>query len=177
MDDVMADTLAAQLEWLRRNLGGTLTKEDFNGKRWAEVLSEFEQKALDALLAEGSFFGGLPVMPGCQEVLREMNQRFEVFVATAAMEFPASCGPKYDWLRKHFPFLDKGRFVFCGDKSILNADYLIDDLTRNLRGFRGEGVLFTAPHNVDERGWKRVSNWDEIGEMFLGQPSHVALVR
>jgi 5'(3')-deoxyribonucleotidase len=49
--------------------------------------------------------------------------------------------------------------VFCGDKSILNADYLIDDNGYNFDGFRGEGLLFDAPHNAHETRGRRVHSW------------------
>jgi len=58
--------------------------------------------------------------------------------------------------------------VFCGDKSIINADYLVDDTPRNLSRFNGEGILFSAHHNVYETRFRRVDSWGEIGELFLG---------
>ncbi len=57
--------------------------------------------------------------------------------------------------------------VFCGDKSIVAADYMIDDDVRHFRRFRGEGILFTAPHNVHETEFRRVDNWRQIREIFL----------
>jgi 5'(3')-deoxyribonucleotidase len=58
--------------------------------------------------------------------------------------------------------------VFCGDKSILRADYLIDDLPRNLEIFQGQGLLFTAPHNLTEMRFQRVGGWGQVGEYFAG---------
>jgi 5'(3')-deoxyribonucleotidase len=57
--------------------------------------------------------------------------------------------------------------VFCGDKSIILADYLIDDNLRQLSKFRGEGILYTAPHNVNETRYPRVNNWEDVRTMFL----------
>jgi 5'(3')-deoxyribonucleotidase len=83
------------------------------------------------------------------------------------MEFPNSFGPKYRWLRRHFPFIPPTNYVFCGDKSILLADYLIDDTFRHFERFRGKGILFTAPHNAEIRGVHRVASWREIEKFFL----------
>ena len=58
-------------------------------------------------------------------------------------------------------------FVFCGDKSILNADYLIDDNAYNFDGFRGEGLLFDAPHNALETRYRRVRSWQEVAAILL----------
>jgi 5'-nucleotidase len=58
--------------------------------------------------------------------------------------------------------------VFCGNKSILRADSLIDDLPRNLQRFEGTGLLYTAPHNLGATGFTRVNNWLEVAEYFAG---------
>ncbi|MES2730460.1 MAG: hypothetical protein V4714_01885 [Bacteroidota bacterium] len=50
---------------------------------------------------------------------------------------------------------------------MINADFLIDDHIFNFQGFRGEGIIFTAPHNVHETGYRRVNSWKEVAEMFL----------
>ena len=59
--------------------------------------------------------------------------------------------------------------VFCGDKSILRADFLIDDNPRQLRRFTGEGILYDSPHNIAVKGYRRVHNWLEIEALFLGE--------
>jgi 5'(3')-deoxyribonucleotidase len=57
--------------------------------------------------------------------------------------------------------------VFCGDKGILKADYLIDDQPLQFRRFSGEGILFTAPHNLEVSGYRRVDNWRQVAKLFL----------
>ncbi|MDF9794801.1 5'(3')-deoxyribonucleotidase [Catalinimonas alkaloidigena] len=57
--------------------------------------------------------------------------------------------------------------LFCGDKSIIQADYLIDDHPKNLLTFSSEPIIFTSPHNVDETRFLRANNWKEVGDIFL----------
>jgi 5'(3')-deoxyribonucleotidase len=57
--------------------------------------------------------------------------------------------------------------VFCGDKSILRADYLIDDNPRQLRRFDGEGILYSSPHNKYVTEFRRVNDWLEVEALFL----------
>ena len=83
------------------------------------------------------------------------------------MEIPESFAAKYRWLRRHFPFIPASNIVFCGDKGIIEADYLVDDEARHFRKFRGAGILFSAPHNLDEKDYERVSNWQEIRRKFV----------
>jgi len=124
------------------------------------------QQQLRAFLDAEDFFEDLPLMPGSQSVLKDLAQRFEVFIATAAMSVPNSFSAKYRWLQRHFPFIPPTHYVFCGNKNILRADYLIDDLPRNLLRFDGQGLLFTAPHNFAVTGFTRVNNWQEVAEYF-----------
>jgi len=56
--------------------------------------------------------------------------------------------------------------VFCGDKTIVDADYLIDDRPRHFAKFKGQALLFSAPHNAGETGYTRVASWKEVREHF-----------
>jgi 5'(3')-deoxyribonucleotidase len=123
--------------------------------------------ALEAYLRSEDFFAVLRVMPDSQRVMRALQQKYDVFIATAAMEVPTSFAAKYKWLGRHFPFIPASHIVFCGDKSILRADYLIDDNPRQLERFQGEGILYSSHHNVNVTGFKRVNNWLEVEELFL----------
>jgi 5'(3')-deoxyribonucleotidase len=84
------------------------------------------------------------------------------------MAVPNSLGSKYRWLQRHFSFIPPTHYVFCGDKRILRADYLIDDLPKNLVRFEGTGLLYTAPHNHGATGFVRVNSWLEVAEYFAG---------
>ena len=108
-------------------------------------------------------------MPEAQRVIRRLQESFEVFIATAAMEVPTSFTAKYDWLERHFPYIAPSHIVFCGDKGILDADFLIDDNPRQLRRFGGEGILYSAPHNIAASGFRRVADWLEVEDLFLGR--------
>lgn len=167
MDEVIADALGELLARYNRDHGTALTKSDIAGKWLWQALPPGGQRQIDAYLQDDRFFEDLPVVPGSQEILRRCSERYEIFIATAAMAFPNSFGSKFRWLRRHFSFLKPHNFVFCGDKGILRADYLIDDMPYNLDSFRGEGILFTAPHNVNDSRYRRANTWQDIAEIFL----------
>lgn len=167
MDEVIADALGELLARYNRDNGQSVTKADIQGKWLWQALPAGAQKQIDAYLQSEDFFEDLPVIEDSQEILLRMSRRYEIFIATAAMAFPNSFAAKYRWLRRHFPFLSPHSFVFCGDKSILHADFLIDDMPYNLAGFRGEGILFTSPHNVSATGYRRVDTWQDVAKLFL----------
>jgi 5'(3')-deoxyribonucleotidase len=168
MDEVMADAVAEHLLRYNRDYQEQLTVDDLDGKHLWQVVSNDRQGAIDAYLRADDFFERLAVMPESQRVMRRLQQNYEVFIATAAMEIPTSFHQKYYWLEKNFPFISPSHIVYCGDKGILRADYLIDDNPHQLQRFQGTGILYSSPHNVRVKGFKRVKNWLEVEEMFLG---------
>jgi 5'(3')-deoxyribonucleotidase len=166
MDEVMADTLGEHLRRYNQAFDEEVTTDDLAGKGLWEVTPLDRQQQLRAFLDAEDFFEDLPLMPGAQEILKQLSSRFEIFIATQAMAVPNSLGPKYRWLQRHFPFIPPTHYVFCGDKSILRGEYLIDDQPRNLRLFEGRGLLYTAPHNLTATGFARVNNWQEVADYF-----------
>ena len=97
------------------------------------------------------------------ETLKTLQNNHEVFITTAAMFVPNSFKAKYEWIKKHLPFFETKRIVFCGDKSIISADYLIDDHIHNFENFKGRGLLFSALHNELDTWPDRLSGWNDIG--------------
>jgi 5'-nucleotidase len=170
MDEVMADTLYEHLRRYNEEFDEALTPDDLAGKGLWQVAPLDRQQQVRAFLDAEDFFEDLPLMPDSQEVLGELSGRFDIFIATQAMTVPNSLGPKYRWLQRHFPFIPPTNYVFCGNKSILRAGYLIDDLPRNLQRFEGHGLLYTAPHNRNVAGFTRVDNWQQVADFFANVP-------
>jgi len=166
MDEVMADTLSEHLRRYNEAFDEAITPDELRGKGLWEYAPETRRQQLREFLDAEDFFEDLPLMPGAQQVLELLSQRFEIFIATQAMAVPNSLGPKYRWLQRHFPFIPPTHYVFCGNKSILLADYLIDDLPRNLDRFQGTGLLYSAPHNLTTSAYVRVNTWQEVADYF-----------
>ena len=167
MDEVMADALSEQLRRYNAAYGARFTPEDLQGRHLEECIPHAHRQTAEAML-DASFFEALAVLPDCRAVIRELADRHEVFVVSAAMDVPCSFDAKYAWLRRHFPFIAPSHIVFCGDKSIVDADYLIDDRPRHFARFAGTPLLFSAPHNAGKSRYRRVASWNEIREFFAG---------
>jgi 5'(3')-deoxyribonucleotidase len=167
MDEVIADALGEHLLRYNRDFSERLTRADLQGQWLWDVVPPERQQALSEYMMSEDFFAVLRVMPHAQRVLERLQHHYEVYIATAAMEVPSSFNAKFHWLKQHFPFIPASHIVFCGNKGILNGDYLIDDNPRQLRLFRGEGVLFNSPANVNITGFRRVHDWLEIEQLFL----------
>ncbi len=166
MDEVIAQVLPKFLDIYEEKVGHRPAEADIHGKKAYQLPGG---QGIRNTLFEPGFFADLPVMPGSQEVVRELQERYDIYIVTAAQEFRNSLPDKHDWLQEHFPFIHWKNYVFCGDKSIIRADYMIDDHAYNLETFQGKGLLYTASHNVEEDRFTRVDNWEEIRDFFNAQ--------
>jgi 5'(3')-deoxyribonucleotidase len=188
MDEVIADALSEHLIRYNREFCNDpstpdLTLADLHGRWIWDVVPPNRVSALERYMLSDDFFAVLEVMPGAQQALERLQSRYNVFIATAAMEVPSSFTAKFNWLARHFPFIPSSHIVFCGDKGILRADYLIDDNPRQLQRFQAsregdaprEGILYTSPTNVIVTGYRRVNNWSDVEELFLGEPESALL--
>jgi 5'(3')-deoxyribonucleotidase/uncharacterized protein with PQ loop repeat len=165
MDEVMADALGEHVRRYNAAFGTAITAGDLHGRHLEEYVPAAHRAAAEAML-DASFFADLEPMPGCQDVIRDLDERHDVFIVTAAMDVPCSFDAKYRWLQRHFPFIPPSRIVFCGDKGIVDADVLIDDRARHFDRFKGRPLLFSAPHNAHEQRYPRVASWAEIEQLF-----------
>lgn len=167
MDETIVDTMSRHVDWYNKEFGQQLTKADLHGTKIYQRVAADHVARVRAYPDHPDFFADIPPYENALEVVRELSERYDVFIATAAMEHPNSFAAKYTWLTKNLPFLSPMNFIFCGNKGVLHTDYLIDDSPRHFEHFKGEGVLFSAPHNMLEVHPKRVNSWHEVRGLFL----------
>lgn len=164
MDNVIADLTPALLDSHERETGTRLSLDDINGKMERDAFPN----VFEWINTEG-YFRHLPVMPDSQRVVKRLMEQYEIFIVSAATQFPTSLHDKMMWLQEYFPFIGWQNICLCGLKTIIKADILIDDHFKNLDYFEGETMLFTATHNIfAENGrHRRVNSWLEIEEILL----------
>ncbi len=167
MDEVIADPMGAMIEWYKREHGGDVDYRKMLAGSWIKGFPDEDQPMIWERLRGPGFFRHLPVMKDSVDVLRELNNRYEVFIVSAATEFPNSLKDKLEWLEDHFSFLTWKQVALCGSKDLIFGDYMIDDHLKNLRGFKGKPYLFTAAHNLEVTGYDRINNWAEAAGIFL----------
>jgi len=165
MDGVLADVYAQFIGMHREETCEMLSIEGMLGKTEAEAFPHI----LKHVNSPG-FFSTAPLIEGCQQVMERLNEAYELYIVSAAMEFPNSLIEKHDWLAKHFPFIHWKQIILCGSKSPICTDIMIDDHFKNLDVFKGhKTLLFTQPHNAITDSGKhiRVQNWKEVAELLL----------
>ncbi len=164
MDGVLADAHAQFVIYDERDTKIRKTIAETTGVPELEAFA----KANEYVLTPG-FFRGAPLIAGCREVLEKLNVSYELFIVSAATEFPQSLGEKVEWLEEHFPFITWQQIVLCGSKKIVAGDIMIDDHFKNLDFFKGRTLLFTQPHNQNQpdNGHERVNSWDDVARLLL----------
>ena len=167
MDDVIADTYGKHIDMYNEEFNEFLSLANIqSGEVWQNV-PEMRQDSIRRHARTDGFFRDLQPIKDSIEVMKELCQKHEVFIASAAMQFPNSLREKSDWLDQYYPFITWQYRILCGHKYMLNGDLLIDDRSLNLDKFDGDTLLFTSPHNVHENSHKRVNNWQEVAKKLL----------
>ncbi len=166
MDDVIADATGQFINYYETEFGVRVPRESLNHQDEGhgfpahhDIIRQFPYRS--------NFFRTMTPNPGSSEIMKELNRKYDLFIVSAAMEFPQSLAEKLDWLKEYFPFLSWKQIVFCGSKTVVHGDYMIDDLHYNLAGFNGEKFIFTAPHNLHIDDFERLNDWIEVGKKFL----------
>lgn len=163
MDQVLANFIDKAVSASNARFDENLTAyEIFKGDHSEDKRQQFWQ-----MMNEPDFFRDLALLDeDAPAVLQELSEEYDIYIATAAMDVPGSFAAKYDWLREHFSFLDPNYFIFCGNKKVVHADYLIDDTPQQLRNFTGQGILFDQPMNRGIEEFPRVIGWQGVREYF-----------
>jgi len=165
MDGVLSDTVEQFIRWEAKETGRRKSMEEIMGKPEIEAFPNSRKYVFTPY-----FFRSAGVVKDSQEVLFELYKKHEVYIVSAATEFPQSLTEKMEWLNEFFPFIPWQRIVFCGSKEIIRADIMIDDHFKNLNHFKGEtSILFTQPHNAlaSNGPHRRVHDWKEIANILL----------
>jgi 5'(3')-deoxyribonucleotidase len=164
MDGVLADTESHFIQYYEIETGEKVDRNSLLGVPESQAFND--KTAVQRYVHTAGFFRSLPLIPGSVEAIRSLMEHFDVYIVSAAMEFPLSLYEKKQWLEEYFPFVSWRNIVFCGDKSIVKTDYLIDDHLKNLDHFTGVSLMFTASHNVHHDHHRRMNNWEEILAYF-----------
>jgi 5'(3')-deoxyribonucleotidase len=168
MDDVMADTTIKIIQQINQLTNSSYTYDMLMSSD-NTLKQTFYELYLNnnSFLWEPGFFTDIPVKKDAVEVITELKKTYEIFIVSAATEFPNSLVEKLDWMKLHFPFITWQNIVFCGHKHMIQADYLIDDHEKNLTTFTGTPLLFSAPHNLHLTEFERVTSWLDVKNKLI----------
>lgn len=163
MDGVLSDIYYQFQKYEMEESGRVINLEDIEGLLELDAFPN----GLKHVSSEG-FFSTAPIIEGSVEALKYLSERYSILIVSSATEYPNSMKEKVEWLNRYFPFISWRQMIFCGDKSSIRGDIMIDDHPKNLDLFEGEKIMFTQPHNANivTGSYRRVVNWSEILEIL-----------
>lgn len=102
---------------------------------------------------EEGFYRNLKVIEGAKEAISMLENHFDVYIATKPKRANPYClEEKMEWIREHFPSLEKKVF-FTPNKALLKGYMLIDDHPK-WSEFEGEFIQF----NSEKADWVELAN-------------------
>lgn len=171
VDQVVADL---HTEWFRLyniDYNDTLTNDDIIEDQIDQfVKAECGIKIRDYLAMHTLYDNIKPINGALEGVqyLRNLGHRI-VYASSCVV---GTGDDKLNWLVKHgFTKINPeyktcNEWVVASDKSWINADIMIDDRPKNIKAFKGVGVVFDAPYNKNCVADARMKSWKDIGKVL-----------
>lgn len=165
VDWVLAKLLDKWLRTYNAIFNDNLVPDDITTWNLVEHVKEEAKPFALNIFDIHKFYRDLEVVSDSQRVLEKLSETYEIIIVTDPYT-RMSYKSKHDWLEENFPFIPKKNYVFTGNKSIVKADYLIDDGVHNLESFSGTPILYDSPYSQKEDRFYRVKNWQDIEHVF-----------
>jgi 5'(3')-deoxyribonucleotidase len=132
------------------------------------VKAECGKKIYDYLNNPGLYKTVKPIENSLEAVKRLSEFGRIIYVTTF---HPVQAGKKYQWLQKNGFDVSIENYIECGDKSLIQADMMIDDNYKNLLKFKGMPYIFSQPWNFQYNHMNRIKDWksflEEIDEIRI----------
>lgn len=180
MDNVITDYSYSACEWFNDELGRPKYKKEYPTNLEPKDIKEYSMwknyflpkhigKPLqNKMFEDPEFWRMMDPVQGALNSIRKLNEKYEIYIATAARYNDVCVQEKVDWIKKHLPCIHEERIVFTMNKGILYGDILVDDFWKYLFQFEGRSILFLQPYNknrYDQFGYV-VSNWIELEKLL-----------
>lgn len=125
------------------------------------------------ILLASDFFEVMTPVPGAKQALEEMSASgFEVFICSSPFTNYNNCVlAKYKWVENHIGTSWVNRIILTKDKTLIKADYLIDDkpvITGAESSPAWEHILYDRTYNRHIN--KRRVTWESWKDVLLNPP-------
>lgn len=109
----------------------------------------------------GTFYHLEPMDDHVVSELEKIHNEYDLVVVTSA--FPSSVSDKWDWIKKHLPFIPHENFFTGARKDLIQADILIDDAKHNVEKWVQKG----KPAIVPSHHWnQQLAQLDGVHMMY-----------
>ncbi len=125
-----------------------------------------DQPLLEEICNSRGFYHGIPPIEGAIDAVREMEQKYELFICTSPARTQFCIPEKLEWIERYLGKAFTQRTIITRDKTIIMGNYLIDDKPE-IKGVQQptwEHIIFTQPYNLNVEGKRRLTwqNWKSV---------------
>ena len=173
LDDTLSYFVEEWLEAYNEVYNDHLTKDKITEWNIAKFTKPDCNSKIYEMLTWDEIFLRAKVRENAVEVTKWLGDYYDLYIVTAYNYQTARA--KTEWVIENLPHIDYRRVVFCNDKFIIDADYLIDDKDKNCVEFQGKSLLFgiNNPWNdyyKNQLNYNssliKVANWNDVFNYF-----------
>lgn len=170
IDDTIEDLVGAWCTWLNDKHGTTTKPEDITDWDIKRFFRKLTTVQIFAPLLEEEFWETVKPREDARQYLRYLyDQKYNIYLCTSTTY--QNVKMKHEKIvQRYFPFINWRHVIITYRKTMLKADYLIDDGIHNLEGGSYTKILMSAHHNesydAEANGMFRVSNWSEVVDII-----------
>lgn len=170
IDDTIIDTLGAWINYLNEKYNCTVTKEDVKCWDMSKTYTTLTKEQIYEPFSIADFWKTVkPKQRAAEYIKKLIDDGYRIYLCTST-HF-ANMQAKYEYaIQKYFPYIDWKDIILTEHKTLVKADYRIDDNSSYLIDGSGCKLLMAAPHNkniaFDVFGMLRVNNWEEIYDII-----------
>jgi len=155
------------LQWYNRDWRDSLTQDDITEWSIENCVKKNCGKEIFDYLKDPHIYKLIEPYDGAIDFVTKLkSHKHKIFFVTSST--PEHMGHKYQWLKKLGLVHTTDEYVEAADKSLIYADFLVDDYIKNISDFRGIGILFTQPWNKNIDWKPRASSYEEVIEYIEG---------
>lgn len=172
LDETTVD-LCTKWSYYYNNKYGTFFTRDTVPYGLCEM-GEDGEKWLEFLRLPG-FMRDLPFIEEyTQPILKDISNYFEIHPVTRAAS-GESAKDKYMWVHSNLRIQGiistMKHLHITGDKGSLDPTnaIMLDDDPKNLTEFKGRGIIYTRPWNMDYETERRAESWDDVIHLLFSE--------
>ncbi len=124
----------------------------------------------EIMSSKGFYLSLAPIQGSIESLIEMRNIGLEVFICTSPLSQYRYCtGEKFEWVEMHLGKEWIKRIIMTKDKTIVKANYLIDDkpsISGVVQIPEWEHILYTQPYNQNVQGKRRLT-WDNWKSVLL----------
>lgn len=163
VDAVIADLMPVWLSLYNIDYDDKLEAKDIFKWGIHEIVKPECGSSIFSYLERPDLYDNVKPIDGAISSIRWLRQHsYDVrFVTSGGFE------SKIRWLGRQGFLMGENYFyspdlVVAHDKSIINADIMIDDNVKNCENFKGKSILFAQPWNEGSNTWFRADGWADV---------------